>query len=74
MLFFEGNVENRLKPINSSKIAFFSPSANMAQDAIINAKLVFFFHTFSEQLVLPFEVLHFSDKLLFKPIASLYPA
>lgn len=23
MLFFEGNVENRLKPINSSKIAFF---------------------------------------------------
>lgn len=43
MLFFEGNVENRLKPINSSKIAFFfSPSANMAQDAIINAKLVFF--------------------------------
>lgn len=48
-LIFEGNAESRLKPINSSKIAFFfsSPSANMAQDAIINAKLVFL-HTFSE--------------------------
>lgn len=32
--------KNRLKPINSSKIVFF-PSTNMAQNAILNAKLVF---------------------------------
>lgn len=52
MLFFEGNVENRLKPINSSKIAFFffSPSANMAQDAIIIAKLVLFFFPYFQRV------------------------